>query len=382
MKNDYFRRAEKILAFFQKTGSRLNNNIKAEVIGVHPESRCVSILFTVNEASLNTFDIMHGGMISWLADNAMAVAISTYGGEAFGSTANMSVDFIRPLPLGTKVEIKAYSVNPGGFLRRARAEFYIGNDIVASATGNYTGKKMLGEFRLGCIDSKTSRVEDDFVRFFLLEGTEKSLVIDSGVSGLRNVKKLAEDTSGLPAILINTHADSDHIAGNKDFSTVLMHEGDKGIYEQKKKELPLDAKKRIAKPRFVKDGDIIDLGNRPIEVIHIPGHTPGSIGLLDINNRVLYAGDSIQDGEIYMFGIHRNMDDYIVSLEKLNAVKNRFDIIRSSHNSLELNPVIIGKLIKAAKTVRSGKVQGETRTMYGSEIRVYDMGCATFLCDK
>jgi hydroxyacylglutathione hydrolase len=42
----------------------------------------------------------------------------------------------------------------------------------------------------------------------------------------------------------------------------------------------------------VEDNDIIDLGNRPIKIISIPGHTPGSIAVLDINNRVLIGGDS------------------------------------------------------------------------------------------
>ena len=41
----------------------------------------------------------------------------------------------------------------------------------------------------------------------------------------------------------------------------------------------------------VKEGDIIDLGARPLEIIDNPGHTPGSIAILDINNRVLIGGD-------------------------------------------------------------------------------------------
>ena len=381
MKNiEYKYIAAKMNNFFQSNSCVLDDNVKANVIAADSSEKSVTTEFTVNEACLNTIGIMHGGAISWMADLAMAVVLSTYGGEAFGTTANMSVDFLRPIPFGAKVKVKAYAVNLGGFLRRARAEFYIGEDIAAYSSGNYTGKKMLGEFRLGYIDQKTFRVEDGFVRFFVLEGTSKSLVIDSGVSGLRNVKELAENLNGLPALLVNTHADPDHIAGNKDFKTCFMHKADKALYDVKCKELFGEGK--AANPKFLKDGDIIDLGNRPIEVIHIPGHTAGSIALLDINNRVLFAGDTVQNGEIYMFGERRNMDDYIASLEKLNAMKNRFDVVRSSHDSLELKPSAIGKLIKAAKEVQSGKAQGELRTMYGTAITAYNMGCAAFLCDS
>lgn len=380
MKIDYKNKAEKINAFFQKAGCVFDQTIKTTVTAVDPEEKSVTLEFTVNEASLNQVGIMHGGAIAWMADLAMADAISTYG-EAFGTTADMSVDFIRPLPLGTKVTVKGYAVNLGGFLRRSRAEFLLGSDIVASATGNYTGWKMLSGLRIGYIDSRTTKVEDDFVRFFILEGSKKALVIDSGVSGARDVKYLAENISGLPASLIHTHADPDHIAGNSYFDSCLMHKADKALYDIKSAELG-GSEKGFAKARFVKDGDVIDLGERQVEVIHIPGHTKGSIALLDVNERVLYGGDTVQDGEIYMFGSHRNMDDYIASLEKLNAMKDRFDIIRTSHDTMDLKPAVIGRLLKAAKTVRAGKAEAEIRSMYGTQIAAYDMGCATFLCDK
>ena len=50
-------------------------------------------------------------------------------------------------------------------------------------------------------------------------------------------------------------------------------------------------------------GDIIDLGDRPLKIIDIPGHTPGSIAILDVKNRVLISGDSV-DGNaatLYQF---------------------------------------------------------------------------------
>ena len=66
------------------------------------------------------------------------------------------------------------------------------------------------------------------------------------------------------------------------------------------------------------EGDIIDLGERKLEVVHVPGHTPGSITLLDREERCLIGGDPIQiDGEIYMFGLHRYMEAYVFGLEHL-----------------------------------------------------------------
>lgn len=48
-----------------------------------------------------------------------------------------------------------------------------------------------------------------------------------------------------------------------------------------------------------KKGDVIDLGNRPLEIIELPGHTPGSIGILDVKTRALFAGvKKVAAGEI------------------------------------------------------------------------------------
>lgn len=64
------------------------------------------------------------------------------------------------------------------------------------------------------------------------------------------------------------------------------------------------------------DGDRIDLGERPLEIISLPGHTPGSIAILDVNNRVLISEDPIQDGLIFMFGVQREIHAYSKSLKK------------------------------------------------------------------
>ena len=66
------------------------------------------------------------------------------------------------------------------------------------------------------INDTTWRIEDNGVRFFLLTGTEKALLIDSGMN-TPNAKEIAESITKLPVMLLNTHADTDHISGNGGF---------------------------------------------------------------------------------------------------------------------------------------------------------------------
>lgn len=222
------------------------------------------------------------------------------------------------------------------------------------------------------MNENTWRIEDGMVRMFLLTGTKEALLVDSGVS-TPNAKEIAESITDLPIKLINTHADGDHIAGNEAFGEFYMHPKEEGNYRFRGKTGEIVP---------VQQGDIIDLGDRPLEIIDFPGHTPGSIAILDVNNRVLIGGDSIQDGRIFMFGEHRNLPHYIASLEKLSAYEGRFDTVYASHSSVEVAPDIIPKLIAGAKQILAGEATGEEIDMFGNSVLLYQFEFAGFLCPK
>lgn len=210
----------------------------------------------------------------------------------------------------------------------------------------------------------TWRIEDGFVRFFLLTGTDRALVIDSGVSG-PGVRQLAGSLTDLPLTLVNTHGDGDHTAGNGDFSSYYIHEADV-------RACALTEKFPDSVPQNVSDGDVFDLGGRTVEVIAIPGHTVGSIALLDTAARTLYSGDSVQDGRIYLFGAHRDPDRLEASLEKLASMTDRFDRVCPSHGTPELAPDYVGKVLAAWREVRAGRVAHHPESLHGRTVRTFD----------
>ena len=216
----------------------------------------------------------------------------------------------------------------------------------------------------------TWRIEDGGVRFFLLAGTEKALLIDSGMA-VNNARDIAEDLTGLPVFLLNTHADRDHTGSNGQFERFYMHPAEEPVYRASGKTGTVDP---------VQEGDIINLGQRELKIIDLPGHTPGSIAVLDTANRVLISGDAIQrNGRIFMFGSHRNMEDYIRSLERLEARIPEFDEIWPSHADLPVTPETIGMLRDGARDILAGKVQGKPAEVFGQSIMVYDLGFCAFL---
>lgn len=222
------------------------------------------------------------------------------------------------------------------------------------------------------INENSWRIEDSGVRFFLLVGTEKALLIDSGMR-VDNARNIAEILTDLPISLVNTHADRDHICSNEQFEEFYMHPAEEPIYRRSGK-----AGKIIP----VSEGDVIDLGERELRVISLPGHTPGSIALLDVRNRVLISGDPVQEhGRIFMFGDHRDMKDYIRSLEHLESYRNQFDNIWPSHADIPVSPDVIMKLHDGAQDILDGKIGGRATDMFGKSIVEYDLGFCTMLCD-
>jgi len=221
------------------------------------------------------------------------------------------------------------------------------------------------------IDEHTWRFEDGGVRFFLLEGTRSAMLIDSGMM-CPDAREIAQKVTDLHLVLLNTHADPDHISGNGSFDVFYMSAAEEPNYRAHKGEGRLFP---------IKEGDVIDLGDRPLEVIDIPGHTPGSVAVLDVNNRILISGDSVQAGNIFMFKSHRNMDLFIKSMEHLEEYRGRFDVIYPSHGDFPVEPDLIGKLHEGAQEIRAGKAQWREVDMHGTRVRLYSFPYAGFYCD-
>ena len=218
----------------------------------------------------------------------------------------------------------------------------------------------------------TWALEDQGVRIFLLVGEKSALVIDTGMTA-PDIHGLIRETTVLPYALLNTHADRDHISGNSRFSEFYMHPSEAAFYYNTQ-----GGKGKII-PVF--EGDVIDLGNRELEVIHLPGHTPGSITLLDRNSRCLIGGDPIQeDGNIYMFGPQRDFSAYIASLERLEK-RDDFDFIYPSHAMEKVGREAIPQLIDGARRILAGEVEGHEIDLHGRKAVCRDVGIARFLCN-
>jgi len=220
------------------------------------------------------------------------------------------------------------------------------------------------------INENTWCINDRGVRCFLLLGNEKALLIDSGMT-LPNAKEVAEGITDLPIELLNTHGDVDHVSGNVGFDHFYMAPEEEENYRSG------GGKGEIVP---VGDGTIIDLGGRPLEVILVPGHTPGSIAVLDINNRFMVGGDTLQDSTLYMFSPRGSMRVYCESLKKLLKRVPEFDEVYTSHGNTPLKSEIVGQLLEGATAIVNKTAEGKQVTVLGTEVMEYHFPYAGFYC--
>lgn len=229
---------------------------------------------------------------------------------------------------------------------------------------------------MGFIAKKTEHgfwcIEDGGVRAFLFEGRDKALLADS--SNSRGLSEFVKTLTDKPVELITTHADGDHTGSAPEFAVQYMHPAEYDYY-QRRGLLPENL-------HPIWDGDVLDIGNFRFEIVHIPGHTPGSIMLLEREKRFAIGGDTIQSGPIFMFGSGRNFHALIASYYRLLQMSGDFDVIYSSHGELTISPELIGDLLEGAKAYLAGGAgyeKGPDRLP--PSVKQYNVGKAHFFAE-
>ena len=195
---------------------------------------------------------------------------------------------------------------------------------------------------------------------WLVRGSSAHLLVDSGLGVGRLSLELAGQLDR-PVIAVATHAHFDHFGGLGEFGDRAAHRADGAVIEQAGDYVTLAASSYPAAlldefeaagepvpgflidalpydgfdlmsfrtppasiTRWLADGDILDLGGRSLEVLHAPGHSPGSICLWEADSGTLVSGDVIVDGEPLLDELPgSSKPDYAASLRRLREVPAR-----------------------------------------------------------
>ena len=185
------------------------------------------------------------------------------------------------------------------------------------------------------------------VRCFLILGSEKALLLDCGIVP-DDLAGLVRTITDLPLMVALTHADYDHIVNAEQFDEIHVHEEDAHMlvhhFPALQDHIPA-----------LHDGDRIDLGGTVLDIMHIPGHTPGSLAYLNAKEGYAIVGDSVDHAPVYMFGMNRNFSRYQDSLKRLQA--NRcFDRIYTCHGELCISADAIADQLLVCAGILDGSI--------------------------
>jgi glyoxylase-like metal-dependent hydrolase (beta-lactamase superfamily II) len=126
------------------------------------------------------------------------------------------------------------------------------------------------------------------------EESREAALIDCSAPDKR-IKQAINDAGAALKYILLTHGHFDHIAGIRPTDAkIVMNENDLGILKKANQYLSMFGAAPVTIPKidiFIKDGDIIKLGNIELKVIHTPGHTQGGVCYLTEN--ILFSGDTI-----------------------------------------------------------------------------------------
>lgn len=199
-----------------------------------------------------------------------------------------------------------------------------------------------------------------------VRGRDRDLMIDTGM-GIASLREAAQHLLDKKVTAVATHTHADHMGGHHEFEHTLVHrlEADNLRSPSEKGTLlasvlgadrirkysiagyPFDGDLITALPHahydmnsygirpapateIVEEGDVVDLGDRHFEILHLPGHSPGSIGLWEAATETLFSGDAIYDGPLLdeIGGAH--IPTYIRTMKRLRDLPVR--VVHAGHD--------------------------------------------------
>ena len=199
-----------------------------------------------------------------------------------------------------------------------------------------------------------------------ISGRNHDLLVDTGM-GICSLKDEIRDLLGKPVIAVTTHTHLDHVGSLYEFDVRVVHRCEAELassppaFSLDTKDWPADFVRGLRDagyalnseqmltavpyagfdPRafhtpatvptwLVEEGDEIDLGDRCFEVLHLPGHSPGSIGLWEQSTGTLFSGDAVYDGPLLDTLSDANITDYVQTMLRLRALPAK--VVHAGHD--------------------------------------------------
>jgi glyoxylase-like metal-dependent hydrolase (beta-lactamase superfamily II) len=202
------------------------------------------------------------------------------------------------------------------------------------------------------LDDGVTLIEEPFIKAFYrcnlwhVRGRDRDLLVDSGM-GVVSLRRQVPLVTERPLVAVASHTHFDHIGCHHEFAERCVHRAEAailaapgrvetgaeayvadGIFEALPPAPYRSADysvKAAPATRILEDGDLLDLGDRRFEVVHGPGHSPGSILLWEAASGILFSGDAIYDGPL----IEDDLEAYVATMQRIRGLPVR--VVHGGH---------------------------------------------------
>ena len=209
-------------------------------------------------------------------------------------------------------------------------------------------------FKTDQIDKETYIISEyrhwEETHCYLLNGSERSLLIDTGL-GICNIYDEITRLTDKPVTAVATHIHWDHIGGHEFFPDFFAHgaelnwlNGEFPLTMEQIKGMVVD---RCDLPedfdvdnyeffqgnptRVLKDNDEIDIGDRFVQIVHTPGHSPGHMCFWEKDRGYLFTGDLVYKDTLFAFFPSTDPEAYLNSLKRISSLPVKHVFPRASH---------------------------------------------------
>ena len=215
----------------------------------------------------------------------------------------------------------------------------------------------------------TEGLGKEAVNMYLLEGENRCMLLDTGYGEIP-LTSIIRSLSRKPLIVVLSHSHFDHIGGVRFFSEAYISKDELETFKINSAILKYqeDLARVSIKNLEIFSGELvpIDLGNRKISIIPVPGHTPGSICCFDSESHNIFTADTCCKGDVLLcMKTSTPLGTYSDSINRLISIEPHINKRWPAHHDAPLNTMIFHEYREALDVMLSGKAKLEKTVCFG-----------------